>query len=344
MQGALDVEGMPRSRAHAIHTSGACFVFCWALCYFLAACSATESVAAQSAAEGQPAECISAAKPLLKAARRLDVEAVRSLLTPGGMVVPSTCRGAAPAQLVDADGRTALHWISSPTAGSPSPSFQEHAYFEQKAAAIANVLLVYGANLTGTDVYGMNSLHWCALNGMASLCHHLLSGYQHNAKWHGEPYLDVPEHSNASTPLMLAIVNRHTDVVSTLIAHRANVEARDRFGQTPLMKAAASGLGEAVRTLLEKGDADAGAKDPALGWTACHFAVRMGHVGIAHELVQLHACEDEGVDRQGKTLYSMAAELGHEKFAADLRHRHVARIEASHRAWLQQRDKSLEEL
>src|SRR5207248_7293281 len=44
-----------------------------------------------------------------------------------------------------------------------------------------------------------------------------------------------------TTPLMLAAEGYHPAVADALLTHGARVDARDMFGETPLMKAASSG-------------------------------------------------------------------------------------------------------
>ena len=75
----------------------------------------------------------------------------------------------------------------------------------------------------------------------------------------------------AWTPLHRAAWNDARDAAEALLAHGAEVNARDFEGWTPLHAAAAGNAPAAARLLLERG-ADMEARDRA-GWTALHHAV-----------------------------------------------------------------------
>ena len=73
------------------------------------------------------------------------------------------------------------------------------------------------------------------------------------------------------TPLHLAAVNGHKEIVELLIAKGADVNAKDKFGDTPLHDAAAGGRKETAEILINKG-ADVNAKDKD-GLTPLDFAI-----------------------------------------------------------------------
>ncbi len=66
--------------------------------------------------------------------------------------------------------------------------------------------------------------------------------------------------SGDDTPLMFAAGNAHTDIVKLLLAHGADVNARDKKGWTALLQAAVGGNPE-VNTLLLDAKSDINAKD-----------------------------------------------------------------------------------
>lgn len=101
-------------------------------------------------------------------------------------------------------------------------------------------------------------------------------------------------------------------LIERLLADGADIDARDRYGQTVLMLAAMHGCGEVVRVLVQRAaDLDVTAK---YGLSALMLAVVNGHVDIAKHLV------DAGADTRirgsgapgfaGKTASDMAEDGG----------------------------------
>jgi uncharacterized protein len=77
---------------------------------------------------------------------------------------------------------------------------------------------------------------------------------------------------NGATPLMMAAYyNPFPEVVRILLEHGAAIEARDRYGTTPLINAAMNSNQEMVRILLEHGAA-INARVGEWGWTALMMA------------------------------------------------------------------------
>ncbi len=78
------------------------------------------------------------------------------------------------------------------------------------------------------------------------------------------------------TPSHAAAGNGHRDIVSALLGHGANVNAKDKRGATPLLRAAANGHTETIRLLLDKG-ARLKAQDIS-GANALMLATNHGHL------------------------------------------------------------------
>jgi ankyrin repeat protein len=74
----------------------------------------------------------------------------------------------------------------------------------------------------------------------------------------------------------------HTHIVQALLAHGADVNAKNKFGCTALMMAAVEGHADIVQALLSQG-ADVNAKDND-GYTALLAAEQMGHKEIVRML------------------------------------------------------------
>ena len=157
--------------------------------------------------------------PVADAARRGDVERVKSLLAQGADV-----------NIALGDGMTALHWAA------------EHGDVE-----LAEVLISAGADpQTGTRIGAYTPLHIASKGAHLAVVRMLLeAGADVNAL----------TTNSGSTPLHLAAAPFNGDpVVAALLEGGADVNAREASaGQTPLMFAAASDRAASVRELLARG-------------------------------------------------------------------------------------------
>jgi ankyrin repeat protein len=155
--------------------------------------------------------------PLIDAAKRPDMSAVRALLQTDADV-----------NAVDIDGSTALHWA---------------AYHD--SLETVQLLLRDGANPGTANRYGSTPLWLATVNGNAEIVGRLLqAGVDANAT----------RVDSGETALMIAAQSGHSDVVRVLLASGANVQAAESVrGQTALMWAAAEAHPEVVKVLLEAG-------------------------------------------------------------------------------------------
>lgn len=110
---------------------------------------------------------------------------------------------------------------------------------------------------------------------------------------------------DGDTLLMLAAKSGKPAMVQAVLAARPKVNARNRHGETALMKAAFHGHIEAVRLLLERG-----AEVNHGGWTPLIYAATRSHVEIARLLLgkgaQVNAQSPSGI-----SALMMAAREGH---------------------------------
>jgi len=106
------------------------------------------------------------------------------------------------------------------------------------------------------------------------------------------------------TPLHIAALSGHKDVVELLLASKADVSAKDSFGQTPLFAAAFNGHKDVVELLLAN-NADVNAKDND-DITPLHQAAYEGHKDVA-ELLLANKAEVNAMDNRGRTPLDMAA-------------------------------------
>lgn len=110
------------------------------------------------------------------------------------------------------------------------------------------------------------------------------------------------------TPLLKATYWGHLKICELLIDNGADLEAEDDEGSTPIIVACLNGHVDIVNLLLDKG-ANMSAKDEE-GFTPLHLACNEGHIDIVKILV------DGGADlmektNDGNTVYSLANKCKH---------------------------------
>ena len=113
--------------------------------------------------------------------------------------------------------------------------------------------------------------------------------------------------ADGNTPLMLAASSGNYDKVLALVT-RSAVNARNRFGSTALMGAAAGGFEDIVRLLLERG-ASVHTRARS-GATALKFAAMNGHTAVVRMLTEKGARVNEA-DSVGMTPLMYAVSAGH---------------------------------
>ncbi|TKC46429.1 hypothetical protein EI555_015615, partial [Monodon monoceros] len=118
---------------------------------------------------------------------------------------------------------------------------------------------------------------------------------------------------NGQTPLMLSVLNGHTDCVYSLLNKGANVDAKDKWGRTALHRGAVTGHEECVDALLQHG-AKCLLRD-SRGRTPIHLSAACGHIGVLGALLQSAASMDANpamADNHGYTALHWACYNGHE--------------------------------
>jgi ankyrin repeat protein len=184
--------------------------------------------------------------PLIKAAEKGDVVAVRTLLSRGADV-----------QVRDALGRTALMFAA-----------------RNGDTATVQALLMNGADANTRDGAGWTALMFATGSGDIATVQVLLAHKAHvNAKT-----------DSGWTALMHATVRGNTAIVQTLLANGAEANAKDKDDQTALLLAVQGGHTAIVQALLASGaDAQVQNKD---GKTALAIAESEGFSNIAQLLRQ----------------------------------------------------------
>ncbi|CAG2239290.1 unnamed protein product [Mytilus edulis] len=119
------------------------------------------------------------------------------------------------------------------------------------------------------------------------------------------------EYTNGSfygwTPLSLAVVKGHMEIVRYLVKEGVSFETRDQRGMTPIMYAAERGHLEIVKFMDTLGS-DLKAKSK-VGLTPLLFAVQRGHLEIVQFLKE-KGCDLETRSQRGMTALMYAAESG----------------------------------
>lgn len=115
-----------------------------------------------------------------------------------------------------------------------------------------------------------------------------------------------------STPLILAANYKHLENARILLAHKADVNARDSQGTTALWIAISKSDQPMVELLLDNGaDANIG-YEYANGWTVLHSIVRDGKKDLA-ELLLARGANVNATDKSGQTPLHLAVSYGAEQ-------------------------------
>lgn len=164
---------------------------------------------------------------------------------------------------------------------------------------LAKSLIAHGARVDAGAIAGITPLHVAADEGLSRVSDLLLAhGADVNATltdvnvawtggwpFDGEPSLVwmLYDCTGGETPLHCAVMSGEPNVVTVLLDHGADVNARTLSGETPLHRAARAGDVEIVEILLARG-ADVNAKDDD-GETPLVEALFVGYIELAKALI-----------------------------------------------------------
>ena len=118
--------------------------------------------------------------------------------------------------------------------------------------------------------------------------------------------IDLKHGEDKGTRLGWAAYYGHLARVCELCDWRADIEAADMHGHTPLWWASHSGHLDIVRELLARG---ANLEAPQGGWTSLHVASQLGHLDVLRELLARGA-NIEAATHSGSTSLYVASESG----------------------------------
>jgi ankyrin repeat protein len=229
--------------------------------------------------------------PLVDAARNADAATVRRLL-----------QGKIDVNAAEADGTTALHWVSyrddvvsaqlllragaNPNAVNDLGATPIWTASVNGSSAMVRVLLEAGANPNAALLLGETAVMAAARSGNADVVEQLLSrGANSNARA-----------ARGQTALMWAVAQRHPEVVKVLLGHGADVHARSETW-TQVMAVSPHGHPEYNRAI------------PFGGNTPLMFAARAGDLASARLLVAAGANVND-VDAWGISVMALAAHSG----------------------------------
>ncbi|KAA0153200.1 hypothetical protein FNF29_03388 [Cafeteria roenbergensis] len=128
----------------------------------------------------------------------------------------------------------------------------------------------------------------------------------------GAPVNWKHESMNQRSALERAAACGHLEVARLLLSHGADIEARDIFGQTPLVLAAKKGHLSIAELLLDAG-ADVNAKSKA-DWTALTSCALRGWTDLAR-LLLAHGADTGAVTSNGWTAITLCGQQGHPAIA-----------------------------
>jgi ankyrin repeat protein len=226
--------------------------------------------------------------------------------------------------------RTAILLIALVTLVCCSPAFCGQIHEAAKSGDLGKVKSLVKGNpavVFSTDTVGYTPLHWAAFEGYEEVAEFLLvSKATVNARsvvsggsrprqtqvpldrGHGVAIQMVD--ISGLTPLHLAAQMGHKDGTELLLAHKADVNAKDSTHSTPLHKAANSGVKSVVELLLAK-KADPNAKD-ITDSTPLHVAAYSGHSDVV-DLLLASGAEVNVKSKQGLTPLYLAVMQGHKE-------------------------------
>jgi ankyrin repeat protein len=147
-------------------------------------------------------------------------------------------------------------------------------------------------------------LHYAAFWGLHSIVHFLV--IEHSQDVRSREVID------GATPLHLASLHGHKQVICFLLEHGADVSAREKSGKTPLHLASLYGHEQVICFLLEHG-ADVSAQEKS-GQTPLHLAVIHGVAEVAHMLIERGA-DVSAQDRDKMAPLLLAIKVGHVEVA-----------------------------
>ncbi|MEE9442099.1 MAG: ankyrin repeat domain-containing protein [candidate division Zixibacteria bacterium] len=166
-----------------------------------------------------------------------------------------------------------------------------HHAIEMNYTDIARYLIAQGANTNLTDNDNESPLHYSASAGNLEIARLLLDG--ESVSLNDTSAVKRGGSVGNWTPLHLACLNSHPDMVQLLLEYGADIEATDGVKRTPLILSVEGGDMQVVRILVENG-ADINAQ-AIRSYTALLWAARNGFEEMVNYLVDRGAAIEPDV-------------------------------------------------
>ena len=163
------------------------------------------------------------------------------------------------------------------------------------------LLLDFGAKIDAIDSFGNSAVHWAALNGQDDILDELILR---------EANLSCVNH-NGITPLHLAASSRiGASALDVLLTNKdkIDVNARDKYGRTPLHLAAKYGRHNMINDLIRCG-ANTSIADKALA-TPLHYASGSGHTPVIDSLMNMSDTDVNLIDTNGMSALHYSSMAG----------------------------------
>jgi len=174
-------------------------------------------------------------------------------------------------------------------------------------AEIVKLFLSYGAKNDPHPDYGQTALHAAVCEKHFNVVSVLL---EIAALSNAQTIICNLADPEGQTPLHIAAILGHTDIVEILLLHGAEIGSVDCHGHNPLHLCAGSGNISCLGCLLDH-DGDLLLENPDnLGNTALHHASFYGHLECVRLLLET-AADVLARNKQGHTPYSLASSRGH---------------------------------
>ena len=187
---------------------------------------------------------------------------------------------------------------------------------------VAKLLLSHGCDVQAETARGLarTSLHRACQYGHLEVASALLDHEMGISE--GHPRLLNHQNEDGFTPLMLAVLNNHSEIILFLLQRSADTSISNKRGESALYIAASSGNQAALKVLLDGRGADANQQD-GCGYTPLMAACKNGHEATVRLLLKAGAALDGGSWWAGTNALLLATEAGHVEIVRMLLHREM---------------------